>query len=116
MVSLGDFEPVVAEIELDRPRTIRIDARSWAAIEEVVGASLLTPAGERAFHSIGVRQLRAILHELLRTDNPELSAEDVGRLLGPAALLGGSPLVRSIEEAAARAATARQDSGGIPPC
>ena len=64
-------------VVLDRPRTLLFDFNALALFEEATGLSVL--AGGMTVGS--VRELRAFLWAGLRHEDPDLTLEDVGRMV-----------------------------------
>lgn len=64
----------VVEIELDRPRTLRLDFAGIAAAERATGKSFLRPG---AIVVAGANEMTAILWGCLLHEDPQLRLEDV---------------------------------------
>jgi len=71
--------PVVS-IQLDRPRNLRITFNTLVEIEQETGKSIMDRA---TWLELGVRDLRIILWAALKHEDPSLTIDDVGRMLGP---------------------------------
>ena len=71
--------PVIS-IQLDRPRTLKITFNTLVEIEKETGKSIMDRA---TWTDLGVRDLRIILWAALKHEDPTLTIEDVGRMLGP---------------------------------
>jgi hypothetical protein len=67
-------------IQLDKPRTLILDFNALCRVEEVTGVSMLI--GEPAFSSM--RMMRALVWAGLLHEDPSLTVEHVGKLLGEA--------------------------------
>lgn len=67
-----------AAVEMDRPRTLRLDMNALATAEDLTGRNFLTSA---AWRDLGVREVRALLFACLKDEDPALTLEDVGRHL-----------------------------------
>jgi len=81
----GDTRAATLTIELDRPRVLKLDMNSLADIEEVLGVSFFSGGSAdptSIFKDLNVRKIRDIFWALLRHEDPELTKEDVGRMLG----------------------------------
>lgn len=75
--------PRVIEIDLDRPRKLRVDMNAFAAAEELTGKNLLA---REAWQSLTSRDLRAVVWACLRHEDAELTLEQVGAMLHPGSL------------------------------
>lgn len=100
---ISSVRPVSQEIRLDRRRVLRVDIQVFAAIEEIIGASLLTPRGSEAFLAMTTRQLRDVLWAMLSQDDADLTREDVGRMLTRTDLALGSPIAVAMQGLLAQA-------------
>jgi hypothetical protein len=70
----------VIPVQLDRPRNLRITFNTLVEIEKETGKSIMDQA---TWQNLGVRDLRVILWAALKHEDPDLTIEDVGRMLGP---------------------------------
>lgn len=112
----GDPRSAELTIELDRPRTLRLDMNALADIEEILDVSLfeLAEEGEKAaaniFSNLTMRKLRDIAWAMLRAHDPELTKEDVGRILDPSHL---AEIVEAFGELFQRAMPEAPDEGPL---
>ncbi len=70
----------VIPIQLDRPRTLKITFNTLVEIEQETGKSIMDRA---TWQDLGVRDLRVILWAALKHEDPSLTIQDVGAMLGP---------------------------------
>lgn len=73
------------EIELDRPRMLKMDLNALATLEEHTGKNVF--AVDFGFDNLSAIDLRVLLWVCLRHEDPDLTKEHVGEMVHPANFL-----------------------------